>query len=180
MHWFLRYTGCLVALSPSGFWHHLQRRGQPLKNTVVRIPSPSCTAKRLMSNTRDFHCDCRRGLSVTAEVSGVTVPPAVSPATVDADSFDFSVVLMSAFLLPLPQVPVTGSSLCHWFQQAQPAGIRRRDVCLRPFTVSETLPLHLTELHLTAHPATFEAIVYRQRSGCPATRLMLHPTLRLR
>ena len=25
----------------SGFWHQRQRRGQPLKNTVVRMPGPS-------------------------------------------------------------------------------------------------------------------------------------------
>ncbi len=28
----------------SGLWHHTHLSGHPLKNTVVRIPGPSCTA----------------------------------------------------------------------------------------------------------------------------------------
>ena len=33
----------------SGLWHQRQRRGHPLRNTVVRMPGPSCMAYRLMS-----------------------------------------------------------------------------------------------------------------------------------
>src|ERR1019366_8941569 len=32
---------------PSGLWHHQQDRGQPLKKTTVRMPGPSCVAKRI-------------------------------------------------------------------------------------------------------------------------------------
>ena len=39
-------------LIPSGLWHHRQRRGQPLRNTVVRIPGPSWIEKRWISKTR--------------------------------------------------------------------------------------------------------------------------------
>ncbi len=35
----------------SGLWHHQQRSGQPLRKTVVRMPGPSCTAKRSTRNT---------------------------------------------------------------------------------------------------------------------------------
>jgi hypothetical protein len=35
----------------SGFWHHLQRRLQPLKKTTVRIPGPSSVAYRSISKT---------------------------------------------------------------------------------------------------------------------------------
>jgi hypothetical protein len=27
---------------PSGLWHHAHRNGQPFRNTVVRMPGPSC------------------------------------------------------------------------------------------------------------------------------------------
>ena len=37
---------------PSGLWHHAQRSGQPLKNTVVRTPGPSCRVNSLISNIR--------------------------------------------------------------------------------------------------------------------------------
>src|SRR5512140_1428704 len=33
----------------SGLWHHLQLKGHPLRNTVVRIPGPSCREKRWIS-----------------------------------------------------------------------------------------------------------------------------------
>lgn len=36
---------------PSGLWHHAQRNGHPLRNTVVRIPGPSYTAISFISNT---------------------------------------------------------------------------------------------------------------------------------
>ncbi len=35
----------------SGLWHHQQRSGQPFRNTVVRMPGPSWTAKRAMRKT---------------------------------------------------------------------------------------------------------------------------------
>jgi len=35
----------------SGFEHHLQRSGQPLKNTVVRIPGPSLMLNFWMLNS---------------------------------------------------------------------------------------------------------------------------------
>ena len=35
----------------SGFEHQAQRRGHPLKNTVVLTPGPSCREKRWMLNT---------------------------------------------------------------------------------------------------------------------------------
>jgi hypothetical protein len=38
-------------LKPSGLWHQAQRRGQPLRKIVVRMPGPSCTANSLMSNS---------------------------------------------------------------------------------------------------------------------------------
>jgi len=38
--------------SPSGFWHQRQRRGQPFRKTVVRIPGPSWTENRWRSKTR--------------------------------------------------------------------------------------------------------------------------------
>ena len=31
-----------IAFMLSGLWHQVQRSGQPLRNTVVRIPGPSC------------------------------------------------------------------------------------------------------------------------------------------
>jgi hypothetical protein len=34
----------------SGLWHQRQHKGHPFRNTVVRIPGPSFTAKRLISN----------------------------------------------------------------------------------------------------------------------------------
>lgn len=37
---------------PSGFAHQGQSRGQPFKNTMVRIPGPSWTEYRWMLNTR--------------------------------------------------------------------------------------------------------------------------------
>src|SRR5512138_3396464 len=36
---------------PSGLWHQRQRRGQPLKKTVVRKPGPSWTENLRISNT---------------------------------------------------------------------------------------------------------------------------------
>jgi len=36
---------------PSGLWHHAQRRGQPFRKTVVRIPGPSLTEYFWMLNT---------------------------------------------------------------------------------------------------------------------------------
>ena len=41
IHRFLKYSGRRLNEIPSGFWHHTQDRGQPLKKTVVRMPSPS-------------------------------------------------------------------------------------------------------------------------------------------
>ena len=35
----------------SGFAHHLQLIGHPLRNTIVRMPGPSCTEKRCMLKT---------------------------------------------------------------------------------------------------------------------------------
>ena len=35
----------------SGFAHHSQRIGHPLRNTIVRMPGPSCTEKRCMLKT---------------------------------------------------------------------------------------------------------------------------------
>ena len=45
----------------SGLWHHEQRIGQPWKNTVVRIPGPSCTQVRWMLRT-----ESRAGSGVTS------------------------------------------------------------------------------------------------------------------
>ena len=36
----------------SGLLHHRQRSGQPLRNTVVRMPGPSWIEKRWMSKMR--------------------------------------------------------------------------------------------------------------------------------
>jgi len=36
---------------PSGLWHQLQERGQPLRKAVVRTPGPSCTEHRWMLKT---------------------------------------------------------------------------------------------------------------------------------
>lgn len=63
----------------SGLWHHRHRNGQPLKNTVVRIPRPSWMAYLLMSNTHPDAAgrtsphrtrpssDCRFLISVTTK-----------------------------------------------------------------------------------------------------------------
>jgi hypothetical protein len=32
----------------SGLWHHQQESGHPFKNTVVRMPGPSCVENRMM------------------------------------------------------------------------------------------------------------------------------------
>src|SRR5579863_5247081 len=32
----------------SGLWHHQQESGHPFRKTVVRMPGPSCVAKRIM------------------------------------------------------------------------------------------------------------------------------------
>ena len=40
---------CLLKAWLSGLWHQGQRRGQPFKNAVVRIPGPSCTEKPWIS-----------------------------------------------------------------------------------------------------------------------------------
>ncbi len=44
-----RKPGSGHAFQLSGLWHHRHRSGQPLKNTVVRIPCPSWMAYLLMS-----------------------------------------------------------------------------------------------------------------------------------
>jgi len=41
-------------LIPSGFWHHTQDIGHPLKNTVVLIPGPSSLQSRLTSKIKAF------------------------------------------------------------------------------------------------------------------------------
>jgi hypothetical protein len=41
MHFCPLCMSCLRLSISSGLWHHLQERGQPFKNTVVRIPGPS-------------------------------------------------------------------------------------------------------------------------------------------
>ena len=48
---FFAYQSRISGINPSGFWHHLQESGQPLRKIVVRIPSPSLIENRLMSNT---------------------------------------------------------------------------------------------------------------------------------
>ena len=50
--------------NPSGLWHHAQRKLQPLQNTFVRIPGPSCIEKRCMLNTKPVGC-----------CIGITFPP---------------------------------------------------------------------------------------------------------
>ena len=53
--WPHRFSKChseMLRSSPSGFWHHRQRRGQPFRKTVVRIPGPSWTENRWRSKTR--------------------------------------------------------------------------------------------------------------------------------
>lgn len=49
-----RRTSCWSGDIDSGLWHHLQRRGQPFRNTVVRIPGPSFTENRCILNTSPF------------------------------------------------------------------------------------------------------------------------------
>ena len=38
-----------LVLNDSGLWHHTHLKGQPLKNTVVLIPSPSCVSNLLIA-----------------------------------------------------------------------------------------------------------------------------------
>ena len=56
-HLFSIYKTCGSFFKPSGFWHQTQRKGHPFKNSVVRMPFPSCVAKRLISNTLPRHSD---------------------------------------------------------------------------------------------------------------------------
>jgi len=47
----------------SGLWHQRQDRGHPLKKTVVRMPGPSCVAKRLISKMIPFTVyGCNNGM----------------------------------------------------------------------------------------------------------------------
>jgi chemotaxis protein CheX len=46
---------------PSGLWQKAQESGQPLRNTVVRSPGPSCTAKRFMSKTMPMRATIQNG-----------------------------------------------------------------------------------------------------------------------
>ena len=43
-------TGAFERLS--GLWHQMHLRGQPFKNTQVRIPSPSCIQNFCMLNIK--------------------------------------------------------------------------------------------------------------------------------
>jgi hypothetical protein len=45
---------CGFMLQLSGLWHQTQRRGQPLKKTVVLMPGPSCKEQRCMLNMNPF------------------------------------------------------------------------------------------------------------------------------
>ena len=58
---------CGFVVCDSGLWHHLHLRGQPLKKTVVLIPSPSVMQKRWMLNMVPSF------LSVTAYLSRVYI-----------------------------------------------------------------------------------------------------------
>ena len=42
---------------PSGLQHHIQRRGQPFKNIVVRIPQPSTNEECTILNIRPLACE---------------------------------------------------------------------------------------------------------------------------
>jgi hypothetical protein len=53
-HLFRLYINSGFGLCPSGLWHHQQRKGQPLKNIVVRMPGPSSVAYFLTSKTKPF------------------------------------------------------------------------------------------------------------------------------
>src|SRR5271157_87761 len=48
-HLLFLYPICGAGFMHSGFWHHAQSSGQPLKKTVVLIPGPSCTENFWMS-----------------------------------------------------------------------------------------------------------------------------------
>ena len=54
VHFSARNSSSGAAEKLSGLWHQAQRMLQPLKNTVVRMPGPSYTKKRWMSNIRLF------------------------------------------------------------------------------------------------------------------------------
>ena len=47
----LAYHTWMSGFSPSGFWHHAHRKGQPFRKNTVRMPSPSLMPKRLISKT---------------------------------------------------------------------------------------------------------------------------------
>ena len=68
----------------SGLWHHEQERRQPLKNAVVRMPGPSCSANRLTSNRTPASSDLAdRSIIVSKATSDVVVPihtHTISPA----------------------------------------------------------------------------------------------------
>ena len=54
MHFFWSYITSGSILCDSGLQHHRQESGQPFKNTMDRIPGPSFTEKRWISNTTPF------------------------------------------------------------------------------------------------------------------------------
>ena len=56
----------------SGLWHQAQESGQPLKNTAVRMPGPSCTQKRCILKIIPFivQASCAVRKSTSACISG--------------------------------------------------------------------------------------------------------------
>jgi len=50
----------------SGFWHQRQRKGQPLRKTVVRMPGPSWVELREMSKTRASGSESKACISQVA------------------------------------------------------------------------------------------------------------------
>lgn len=51
MHLAFQYKSCGEKECDSGFAHQAHRSGQPFRNTSVRMPGPSFTEKRSISNT---------------------------------------------------------------------------------------------------------------------------------
>ena len=51
MHSLAEWTGSLANEMVSGFWHHRQASGHPLKKMVVRMPGPSWIENRWTSHT---------------------------------------------------------------------------------------------------------------------------------
>src|ERR1700710_2425969 len=60
----------------SGLLHHLQRREQALRKTVVRIPGPSCVQKCWMFSTLPFR---DVGLAIRASIALVSKSDAERP-----------------------------------------------------------------------------------------------------